>query len=111
MGSKGGRLGWAGTRVGDRGKGSRSAFISLESGGIFPIGPRFPRAAGWGWGSAGVSREGVEEAWGLLSAEPGLWGPRAGRPPPPASGPGGAVTQELDGPAQLWPRPPPPQRA
>lgn len=59
-------------------------------------------------GAEGMSREGVERTWGPLSPKPALWGPRAGRPPPPTAGPGGAVTQELDRPAQLRARPPPP---
>lgn len=93
--------------LGDGGRGSRFA-ISLKSGEMFPIGPRFPRAAGWVWGALGVSKEGIKRAWGALSPKMGLWGLRAGRPPPPSSGPGGAVTQELDVPAQLQARPPPP---
>lgn len=93
--------------LGDGGRGSRFA-ISLKSGEMFPIGPRFPRAAGWVWGALGVSKEGIKRAWGALSPKMGLWGLRGGRPPPPSSGSGGAVTQELDTPAQLQARPPPP---
>lgn len=70
-----------------------------------PDSPELQAEAG---GVAGVSRERMEGAWGPLSPEPRLWGPRAGRPPPPVSGPGGAVTQDLDRPAQLWARLPPP---
>lgn len=102
------RSGLGGLGLGDCVNGSRFSLMSLKSAGMFPTGPGFPSAAGWGWGAAGVSREGVEGAWGPLSPGQRLWGPRAGRPPPPASGPGGAVTQELDRPAQLWARPPPP---
>ena len=70
-------------RLGDRGKGPRFAFVALNSGGMFPLGR----------GAVGVHREGVVGVWGPLSLQPELWGPRAARPPPPASGPGGAVTQ------------------
>lgn len=70
-----------------------------------PDSPELQAEAG---GLQGVSRESVEGAWGTLSPKTGLWSPRAGRRPPPASGPGGAVTQELDGPTQLQARPPPP---
>ena len=87
-----GLRGRMGRGLGDGGK--ESGFpIAFKSWGMFLIGHRFPRAAGWGWGTLGLSRESVEGAWGTLSPKTGLWSLRAGRPPPPASGPGGAVTQ------------------
>lgn len=91
-GVKVGLRGRMGRGLGDGGKQSRFA-LAFESRGMFLIGQRFPRAAGWGWGTLGLSRESVEGAWGTLFPKTGLWSLRAGRPPPPAAGPGGAVTQ------------------
>lgn len=93
----------------DGGKGSRFALLPKSGGGgCFLLVPDSSELQAGARGAEGMSRKGVERTWGPLSPKPALWGPRAGRPPPPTAGPGGAVTQELDKPAQLRARPPPP---
>lgn len=78
MGLRGG-LRW---ELGDGGRGSRFA-ISLKSGEMFPIGPRFPRAAGWVWGALGVSKEGIKRAWGRPLPQDGPLGPKRREAPSP----------------------------
>lgn len=107
MGSKGELAGRAETGAGGWRKGIQIRYFPQIWGDV-SYWSQIPQSYGWVWGALGVSKEGIKREWGALSPKMGLWGLRAGRPPPPSSGPGGAVTQELDTPAQLQARPPPP---
>jgi hypothetical protein len=92
---------------GDSGKGSRVSLSPSNLGHDFYwLG--IPQSCSLGLGVWGLSREVVEGIWGPFSSMPRIWDPGARSPPPPVSGPGGAVTQGLDKPAQLQGGPLPP---
>lgn len=81
-GVKVGLRGGLGQWLGYNRKGSRFAFISLQSGAWFLLVPESPASLAEAGGLREGSQEVVERMWGPLSTKPGLWSPGAGDPLP-----------------------------